>query len=164
MFQFDGLPPPGLFHSARGARAWPLAGSPIRAPRDRRPFAPPPGLSRLAAPFVGFLRQGIRRAPTLPSLSAFMVSQKVGSGYRSISDGCISLCIAIADANPGAPSRRRGFSRIRILVENRVRIEFSHDVSISMKRYAAVKVRGARAPGAGCWKGRAGRARSPRVE
>jgi len=39
----------------------------------------------------------------------------------------------------------------------------SHDVSISMKRYAAVKVRGACTPGAGCWKDRAGRARSPRV-
>ena len=35
-------------------------GSPIRAPPDRRPCAPPRGLSRLAAPFVGSLRQGIR--------------------------------------------------------------------------------------------------------
>ena len=40
-----------------------LLGSPIRAPRDRGLCAAPPGLSRLAAPFVGSLRQGIRRAP-----------------------------------------------------------------------------------------------------
>ena len=44
-----------------------LLGSPIRAPRDRSPCAAPPGLSRLAAPFVGSLRQGIRRAPFIPS-------------------------------------------------------------------------------------------------
>ena len=44
-----------------------LLGSPIRAPRDRSPCAAPPGLSRLAAPFVGSLRQGIRRAPSIPS-------------------------------------------------------------------------------------------------
>ena len=31
-----------------------------------------------------------------------------------------------------------------------------------MKRYAAVKVRGASAPGAGCWKGAAGRGRFSR--
>ena len=41
------------------------SGSPIRVPRDRRPCAPPPGLSRLAAPFVVSLRQGIRRAPCI---------------------------------------------------------------------------------------------------
>ena len=41
------------------------SGSPIRVPRDLRPCAPPPGLSRLAAPFVVSLRQGIRRAPCI---------------------------------------------------------------------------------------------------
>ena len=41
------------------------SGSPIRVPPDRRPCAPPRGLSRLAAPFVGSLRQGIRRAPVV---------------------------------------------------------------------------------------------------
>ena len=61
MFQFPRLPPT---QSVAGPR---LLGSPIRAPRDRSPCAAPPGLSRLAAPFVGSLRQGIRRAPCIPS-------------------------------------------------------------------------------------------------
>ena len=48
--------------------AWPpRLGSPIRAPWDPSPCAAPPGLSRLAAPFIGSLRQGIRRAPFIPS-------------------------------------------------------------------------------------------------
>ena len=42
-------------------------GSPIRVPLDLRPCAPPQGLSRLAAPFVVSLRQGIRRAPCISS-------------------------------------------------------------------------------------------------
>ena len=48
------------------------SGSPIRVPPDRRPCAPPRGLSRLAAPFVVSLRQGIRRAPCIscPRLAA----------------------------------------------------------------------------------------------
>ena len=52
-------------YSGGGARAWPLAGSPIRESPDRRPFAPPRGLSQLAAPFVDFRCQGIRRAPSV---------------------------------------------------------------------------------------------------
>ena len=48
------------------------SGSPIRVPPDLRPCAPPRGLSRLAAPFVVSLRQGIRRAPCIscPRLAA----------------------------------------------------------------------------------------------
>ena len=61
MFQFPRLPPTRWVAGPR------LLGSPIRAPRDRSPCAAPPGLSRLAAPFVGSLRQGIRRAPFIPS-------------------------------------------------------------------------------------------------
>ena len=61
MFQFPRLPPTVWVAGPR------LLGSPIRAPRDRSPCAAPPGLSRLAAPFVGSLRQGIRRAPFIPS-------------------------------------------------------------------------------------------------
>ena len=61
MFQFPRLPPTMWVAGPR------LLGSPIRAPRDRSPCAAPPGLSRLAAPFVGSLRQGIRRAPSIPS-------------------------------------------------------------------------------------------------
>ena len=61
MFQFPRLPPTMWVAGPR------LLGSPIRAPRERSPCAAPPGLSRLAAPFVGSLRQGIRRAPSIPS-------------------------------------------------------------------------------------------------
>ena len=61
MFQFPRLPPTKWVAGPR------LLGSPIRAPRDRGLCAAPPGLSRLAAPFVGSLRQGIRRAPCIPS-------------------------------------------------------------------------------------------------
>ena len=70
------------------------SGSPIRVPRDLRPCAPPPGLSRLAAPFVVSLRQGIRRAPciscprspagapcVLPCFSMYdMMDVAIGSG------------------------------------------------------------------------------------
>ena len=69
-------------------------GSPIRVPRDLRPCAPPQGLSRLAAPFVVSLRQGIRRAPciscprspagapcVLPCFSMYdMMDVAIGSG------------------------------------------------------------------------------------
>ena len=64
------LPPSYVF---RGGMTGPLpSGSPIRVPPDRRPCAPPRGLSRLAAPFVVSLRQGIRRAPCIscPRLAA----------------------------------------------------------------------------------------------
>ena len=53
--------------SGGGARAWPLAGSPIRRSPDRGPCAPPRGLSQLAASFVDFRCQGIRLAPLVSS-------------------------------------------------------------------------------------------------
>ena len=59
--------PPGRLYSAAGSRALPLLGSPIRESADQRPFAPPRGLSQLAAPFVDFPRQGIRLAPFVSS-------------------------------------------------------------------------------------------------
>ena len=152
--------------SGAGARAWPLAGSPIRAPRDLRPFAPPPGLSRLAAPFVGFLRQGIRRAPISSSLSAWFPSCGVDPKLvtRDVMVFAYRFCIAIADATPRRPPSRGG-SRIRIMDLRTARMTFviRTNVSISMKRYAAVKVRRARDPGGRMpGRGRAGRARSPR--
>ena len=58
-------PPPRPYAFGAGMPAPLPAGSPIRVPPDRRPCAPPRGLSRLAAPFVGSLRQGIRRAPVV---------------------------------------------------------------------------------------------------
>ena len=53
---------PPTQHSA-GWRASGPPGSPIREPRDQRLHAPTPGLSRLAAPFVASVSQGIHRAP-----------------------------------------------------------------------------------------------------
>ena len=54
MFPFGGFPtgtPPKGFPAAEGCS--PPAGSPIRGSRVRRLPAPPPGLSQLAAPFLG---------------------------------------------------------------------------------------------------------------
>ena len=49
--------------SGGSTQAWPWVGSPIRRPPDRSVCAAPRGLSQLAASFVDFLCQGIRRAP-----------------------------------------------------------------------------------------------------
>ena len=59
---------PGAMSSPPGCAACRRAGSPIRRPAGRRVCAPNRGLSQLAASFVGFLCQGIRRAPMLSSL------------------------------------------------------------------------------------------------
>ncbi len=61
MFRFAGFAP------LAGWRASSPPGCPIREPRDQRPCAPPPGLSRLVAPFVASGSQGIHRAPCLTS-------------------------------------------------------------------------------------------------
>ena len=54
-----------LFHSGvRMAESLP-PGCPIREPRDQGTLAPPPGLSRPAAPFVAGRLQGIRHGPVL---------------------------------------------------------------------------------------------------
>ena len=54
-----------LFHSdIRMAESLP-PGCPIREPRDQGTLAPPPGLSRPAAPFFAERLQGIRRGPVL---------------------------------------------------------------------------------------------------
>ena len=66
------------------------SGSPIRVPPDRRPCAPPRGLSRLAAPFVVSLRQGIRRAPCIscPRLAAGRHALYSVLFHRSTIRGC----------------------------------------------------------------------------
>ena len=84
MFQFPRLPPAALFRSGGGARDRPRAGSPIRAPPDRRPCAPPRGLSRLAAPFVGSPCQGIRRAPWVSSRPALAGPQSINMSSESL--------------------------------------------------------------------------------
>ena len=54
-----------LFHSGvRMAESLP-PGCPIREPRDQGTLAPPPGLSRPAAPFLAGRPQGIRLGPAL---------------------------------------------------------------------------------------------------
>ena len=54
------------------------AGSPIRRSAGRRVCAPNRGLSQLAASFVGFLCQGIRRAPCISSQKDSMPWGPVG--------------------------------------------------------------------------------------
>src|SRR4029450_172908 len=63
MFQFAGLPPPGLFDSARGDRALPQPGFPIRTSSDRRLLAPPRSFTHPATSFIGSWRQGIHPVP-----------------------------------------------------------------------------------------------------
>ena len=65
------------------------AGSPIRRPRDRRVCAPTPGFSQLAASFVGFPCQGIRRAPCV--------------SYAPLPRGARSLILSNAGGRAGRP-------------------------------------------------------------
>ena len=64
-FTSPGLAPAALWIHA-GAASCRMPGCPIRRPPDRRPRAPPRGLSRLAASFLACRRQGIQRAPVQP--------------------------------------------------------------------------------------------------
>ena len=104
MFQFPRLPPTRWVAGPR------LLGSPIRAPRDRSPCAAPPGLSRLAAPFVGSLRQGIRRAPSIPSgRLAPPASDHKKVFSREISSSCamrLSGCPQVTLASHGGRTLR----------------------------------------------------------
>ena len=63
MFQFAGLPPPGLFDSTRGDWALPQPGFPIRTSPDQRLLATPRSFSQPAASFIGSWRQGIHPVP-----------------------------------------------------------------------------------------------------
>jgi hypothetical protein len=63
MFQFAGLPPPGLFCSARSDWALPQPGFPIRTSSDQRLLATPRGLTQPATSFIGSWRQGIHPVP-----------------------------------------------------------------------------------------------------
>ena len=103
MFQFPRLPPTRWVAGPR------LLGSPIRAPRDRSPCAAPPGLSRLAAPFVGSLRQGIRRAPSIPSGRLAPPASDHVPFSREISSSCamrLSGCPQVTLASHGGRTLR----------------------------------------------------------
>ena len=97
MFQFPRLPPTRWVAGPR------LLGSPIRAPRDRSPCAAPPGLSRLAAPFVGSLRQGIRRAPSIPSGRLAPPASDHVSFSREISSSSRYAALRVPSGDSGEP-------------------------------------------------------------
>src|SRR5882672_4496509 len=63
MFQFAGLPPPGVFGSARGDWALPQPGFPIRTSPDQRLLATPRSFTQPATSFIGSWRQGIHPVP-----------------------------------------------------------------------------------------------------
>ncbi len=84
MFQFPRLPPRALCVQVRGRPALAGRGSPIRVPAGRRVCAPHRGLSQLAAPFFGFLCQGIRRLPLTSSHAALPATRLDGGAYDTI--------------------------------------------------------------------------------
>jgi hypothetical protein len=63
MFQFAGLPLPGLFDSAWSDWALPQPGFPIRTPPDQCLLAAPRSVSSPATSFIGSWRQGIHPVP-----------------------------------------------------------------------------------------------------
>ena len=63
MFQFAGLPQPGLFDSAWSDWALPQPGFPIRTPPDQCLLAAPRSVSSPATSFIGSWRQGIHPVP-----------------------------------------------------------------------------------------------------
>ncbi len=63
MFQFAGLPHPGLFGSAWSDWALPQPGFPIRTSPDQSMFAAPRGISLPTTSFIGSWRQGIHLVP-----------------------------------------------------------------------------------------------------
>ena len=94
-------------------------GFPIRRPAGQRACAPHRGLSQLAASFVGFLCQGIRRLP-LPS-SFYLRRYGFTTRWAPSAGPWVSYCM-----------------RCDLLEEN-----------LRWSRYAALKVRPGRAPGTG---------------
>ena len=88
-----------------------LAGSPIRRPAGRRVCAPNRGLSQLAASFVGFPCQGIRRAPCISShmsrSRSVSTGPRAGAGAESYRPGrnapgaiVVSMSTAPSDRGP----------------------------------------------------------------
>ena len=63
MFQFAGLPLPGLFDSTRSDWALPQPGFPIRTSPDHCLLATPRSFSQPATSFIGSWRQGIHPVP-----------------------------------------------------------------------------------------------------
>ena len=100
------VPPVALPFGIAGPR---LLGSPIRAPRDLRLSAAPPGLSRLPAPFFGSPRQGIRRAPFTPSgIRPGAPGHRMCPGWKSLWIPARSLELAFLATLCGSQGARGG--------------------------------------------------------
>ena len=124
MFHFPGCRRPAVFDSGGAGRPRGRPGCPIRVPADHGALAPPRGLSRLAAPFVAMLRQGIRRAPVCawpsggrgprgrapvrsPSLSALRRPGAEAPGaFFQCSLDMLPDCAAVKDRPPPPPGAR----------------------------------------------------------
>ena len=138
-----------------------LAGSPIRRPAGRRVCAPNRGLSQLAASFIGFLCQGIRRAP-------YVSCPRHGAGVRSSSVALGDRCMGVAyRPGPGGPGGQMLLAFLSIFlfsqiyskmnlrplqVENRSDQMYSLQIFVSLCGSQGTRVR---APGTGrCGRGR----------
>ena len=97
--------------SAGGAGGLAPAGSPIRRSAGRRACAPRRSLSQLAASFVGFLCQGIHRAPFPSSLlHAVPLLRWLGHQVAYIAIRCLfAICACLFVAN----CKKKEFSSLR---------------------------------------------------
>ena len=133
------------------------SGSPIRVPRDLWPCAPPPGLSRLAAPFVVSLRQGIRRAPCIscprspagapcdyPCFSMYdMMDVAIGSGGTPLAGRRHSRFVLCRFVSFAFGSERSLKSQMENRFRESSRVRRGDTPRTVPSRYAALKVRGA---------------------
>ena len=69
MFHFGGYRL--LWVCPEDTEGFPSVGFPIRASRDHRLLAPPPGLSQLATPFIASGRPGIHPGP-FPTIKTYL--------------------------------------------------------------------------------------------
>ena len=131
-----------------------LPGSPIRRPAGRRVCAPNRGLSQLAASFIGFLCQGIRRAPYISSaprlargtsaMKSMMLMSNVRMSQLGIHNGTVWLYSrshaphSLGVGSSCSDRMNACYHFFKSQIENRVESEYL----ASAPRYAALKVRG----------------------
>ena len=161
MFQFPRLPPRSLWVRLRVTGHCPGRVPPFGHPRIEGRLRLPGDYRGLPRPSSASCAKASAARPYFLRFPLSWFPKRLRSIYRSISDGCISLCIAIADANPGAPSRGRGFKNSYQMMRTACTSQYTRCVYLDETLCSCQGARGS-APGAGCWKGRAGRARSPR--
>ena len=124
-----------LFHSnIRMAESLP-PGCPIREPRDQGTLAPPPGLSRPAAPFLAGRPQGIRPGPALAwPYCPFRAPKKNRRGkafYASCLSSLPSSCQRAGAREGRAPEKKklletRGFEPLTSGLQSRRSSQLSH--------------------------------------